>query len=86
MILVERELVVFQEPTVPTRALESLRPISRSYDLVRSLLRSDAGERPTYVQNFRVGATIPPANRAKTRADEWARTTDPLITSELLES
>lgn len=82
----KRELVVFQDPTFPTRALKGLRPISRSYDLVRSLLRSDAGERPTYLQNFRVGATIPPANRAETRADEWARTTDPLITSELLES
>ena len=82
----KRELVVFQDLTFPTRALKGLRPISRSYDLVRSLLRRDAGERPTYVQNLRVGATIPPANRAETRADEWARTTDPLITSELLES
>ncbi len=81
----ERELVVFQDPTLPTRAVEGLRPISWSYDLVRSLLRRDAGERPTYVQNFRVGVITPPANRAETRADEWARTTDPLITSELLE-
>lgn len=66
----KRELVVFQDPTFPTRAVEGLRPISRSYDLVRSLLRSEAGERPTHVQNFRVGTITPPANRAETRADE----------------
>ena len=56
VILVKRELIVLQNPTLPTRAVEGLRPTSRSYNLVWSLLRRDVGERPTYVQNFWVGA------------------------------
>jgi len=56
---VERELIVFHDPTLPMRAVEGFRPVPRSYDLVRSLLRGDAGDRPTYVQNFRVGAVAP---------------------------
>ncbi len=59
VILVKRELIVFQNPTLPTRAVEGLRPTSRSCNLVWSLLQRDVGERPTYVQNFWVGAVAP---------------------------
>jgi hypothetical protein len=59
VILVERELVVFHDPTLPARAVDGLCPVAWSYDLVWSLLRGDAGDRPTYVQYFRVGAVTP---------------------------
>jgi hypothetical protein len=36
---VEQELVVFQDLTLPARAVEGLCPVAWSYDLVRSLLR-----------------------------------------------
>ena len=55
----EGELVVFQDPTLPTRAVEGLHPALRSYNLVRSLLRWDAGDRPAHVNDARVGA-VPP--------------------------
>jgi hypothetical protein len=50
---VEQELVVFQDLTLPARVVEGLCPVAWSYDLVRSLLRGEAGDRPTYVQNVR---------------------------------
>ena len=55
MVLVERELLLFEDPTLPTRAVEGFGPVAWAYDLVRSLLRGYAGDRPTYVQNVRVG-------------------------------
>jgi hypothetical protein len=59
MVLVERELVFFEDPTLPTRAVEGFGPVVWSYNLVWSLLQGYAGDRPTYVQNVRVGAVAP---------------------------
>ena len=59
VILVQRELIVFQDPTLPTRAAEGLHPALRSYNLVRSLLRGNAGDCPANVNDVRVGA-VPP--------------------------
>jgi hypothetical protein len=59
MVLVELELVLFADPTLPTRAVEGFGPVAWTYDLVRSLLQGYAGDRPTYVQNVWVGAVAP---------------------------
>ena len=52
-------MVLFEDPTLPTRVVEGFGPVAWAYDLVRSLLQGYAGDRPTYVQNVRVGAVAP---------------------------
>jgi hypothetical protein len=51
MVIVERELVVVQDPALPARAVKSLHPTLRSYDLVGSLLWGNLSYPPANFQD-----------------------------------